>query len=133
MTKRERKILPFVNKFGDVINPGESVYIVTTCTHRTRVNKGLYIGFVEREQYDWKTDQYSPKPFVQVKVPGSRTVYYDKKTNKKWDWSLYKKLGSDYYKENVEVRAEPYDHISTLFYNRILPTNTTPDRLIEVL
>lgn len=133
MAKRERKILPYVNQYGDTINPGETVYVVTTCTHRTRVNKCEYIGFVERMEYDYKSAKYASKPYVQVRVPSTRLVYYDKLTNEKWDWSMYSIKGADYYRNNVEARKESYDRISTLQHNRILPANIAPDRLMEAI
>lgn len=129
--KKERKVLPFTNSFGDVIQPGDDVYIVTTCTHRTHVTKGEYIGYVERSGYDYHKNESVVLPVVQVRVPTTRTIYWDKRTDKPFKWSDYST--SEIFSENVETRTEPTFYISTLNYNRILPANTSADRLAEAV
>jgi len=128
--KRERKILPYTNKFGDVINPGDTVYAITTCTKQTCINKGEYIGYVERDGYDYKTKSYVKMPFVQVKVPAERTEYFDTLKNKKYDWAGYTK---EYFAEHVERRDIAYDRITTLQYNNILPSNTSVETLAKAV
>jgi hypothetical protein len=128
--KRERKILPFTNRFGDVIQPGDFVYAITTCTHRTHVNKAEYVGYVERSSYDWKTKEYKDMPYVQVKSPCTIVEYFDKKANKKYDWVGYTK---EYFDQNVERREIPSTRISTLQYNNILPVTAAIDQLVEAV
>jgi hypothetical protein len=129
--KKERKMLPFTNNFGDVINPGDSVYVITTCTHRTHVAKGEYVGYLERLGYDWKTKKSTTVPAVQVKTPYTKTVYWDKRTDKPFKWSDY--TTSEVFKEHVETRNEPAFRISTLNYNRIVPAGVSADRLMAAV
>lgn len=128
--KRERKILPFTNNFGDVIQPGETVYAITTCAHRTHVGKAEYIGYIERSEYNWRTKETQLSPFVQIKVPTTRTRYFDKLKNKNYDWVDYTR---EYFDQNVERIEEPYFRISTLNYNNIIPCNASIDKLAEAV
>lgn len=128
--KRERKILPFTNKFGDTINPGEQVYVITTCTHTTCVNKGEYLGFVEREDYDWKLKQTKMMPYVQVKVKDQRTVWFDTLKNEKYSWVGH---NNEYFQAHVEHRKEDFHRISTLYYNNVIPANASADRLMAAV
>lgn len=126
-----RKELPFTNSFGDVIQPGESVYVITTCTHRTHVGKAEYIGYLERSGYDWKSKKSTMVPYVQVKTPYNKTIYWDKRTDKPFKWADY--TTSEDFKLNVETRSEPAFRISTLQYNRILPSSSHADRLMAAI
>lgn len=128
--KRERKILPFTNNFGDVIQPGDTVYAITTCSHRTHINKAEYVGYIERDEYNWYTKERVMNPYVQIKVPTTRTRYFDKLKNKAYDWAGYT---TEYFKENVERIEEPCFRISTLYYNNIVPCNASIDRLAEAV
>lgn len=128
--KRERKILPFTNNFGDVIQPGDTVYAITTCSHRTYVGKAEYIGYIERSEYNWRTKETQLSPFVQIKVPTTRTKYFDKLKNKPYDWVDYTR---EYFDQNVERIEEPCFRISTLNYNNIIPCNASIDRLAEAV
>ena len=128
--KRERKILPFTNRFGDVIQPGDTVYSITTCSHRTHINKAEYVGYIERSQYDWRTKETKLEPYVQVRLPYTSTIYFDKKKNKEYDWVGHTK---EYFDENVERREIPGFRISTLWYNNVIPTNAPIDQLAEAV
>ena len=68
--------------------------------------------------------------FVQVKSPSTIVEYFDKKTNKKYDWVGYTK---EYFDENVERREIPTTRISTLNYNNIIPASSSIDKLAEVV
>lgn len=127
----DRKQLPFTNKFGDVINPGDAVYVVTTCTHRTHVEKGEYVGYVERHEYVYHKQESVIVPAVQVKKPYTRTIYWDKRTDKQFNWKNY--TTREDFKENVETREQRAFRISTLYYNRILPASVSADRLMEAV
>jgi hypothetical protein len=126
-----RKELPFTNKFGDIINPGDTVYVVTTCTHRTFVEKGEYVGYVERSGYDYRKKKSVVVPAVQVKKPYTKTIYWDKRTDKEFKWADY--TSPEDMQENVETRQEQAFRISTLQYNRILPATVSADRLMEAV
>ena len=126
-----RKQLPFTNSFGDVIQPGDSVYVVTTCTHRTHVSKGEYLGYLERSGYDYREKKSTMIPAVQVKVSYTSQRYWDKRTNKYFKWTDY--TTQEDFKANVESRVEQAFRISTLQYNRILPAGVSADRLMEAV
>jgi hypothetical protein len=126
-----RKQLSFTNKFGDIINPGDNVYVVTTCSHRTHVEKGEYVGYVERHGYDYREKKSVIVPAVQVKKPYTRTIYWDKRTDKEFDWKNY--TTREDFQENVETRKQQAFRVSTLQYNRILPASVSADRLMEVV
>ena len=128
--KRERKELPFTNKFGDTINPGDAVYAITTCTHRTYITKGEYLGYVETSGYDYKTRSATLIPKVQVRFPAVKYAHFDKKTGKLFNWNDYT---YEYYKENVERQEIPTHRVSTLVYNNILPANTSTETLAKAV
>lgn len=128
--KRERKVLPYTNRFGDVINPGDKVYSITTCSHRTHISEGEYVGYVERDSPDYKTRSYKPMPYVQVRVPAQITYWFDKLKNRKYSWVNH---NSQYFQENVESRTTYTTRITTLQLNNIIPRNAPVERLAEAV
>ena len=130
MSKAKRIVAPFTNKFGDTINPGDKVYAITTCTHRTRVNESEYVGYVERSGYDFKTKQKVMMPYVQVKTKRSRPTYYDNVKKATFKWSDYT---SEYFKQNVTRGEEDFYAISTLYYNNIVPRSVGTEQLVKAL
>lgn len=131
MGRAVRIVAPFINDFGQVIQPGEQVFAITTCTKVTRVNKAKYIGYVERNSYNWQTREYEPMKFVQISTPSTRHVYYKKGTKQPFAWSFYNSdIPGDQQYDRVE---EQYEHISTLQYNRILSVNSSLDQMAETV
>lgn len=124
--KPVRKTLPFTNKFGDTIQPGDKVYSITTCTHRTCITEGEYVGYIERGY----RNQGEPIPYVQVKVPAVRTVYFDKLKNATFKWADYTR---DYFKEHVVRSEEKIFRISTLNYNNIIPRTSSTEKLAKAV
>jgi hypothetical protein len=128
--KPVRKTLPFTNKFGDTIQPGDMVYSITTCTHRTCITEGEYVGYIERSGYDYKTRESKNIPYVQVKVPAVRTVYFDKLKNATFKWADYTR---DYFNEHVVRSEEKIFRISTLNYNNIIPRSSSTEKLAKAV
>lgn len=131
MGKSKRIVAPFVNDFGQVIQPNDPVFAVTTCTHRVSINKVKYIGFVERETYNWRDSKYEMQKFAQISAPATRHVYYKKGTTEPFQWSTYVQgVPGDQQYDRVE---EQFEQISTLQYNRILPITASLDQMAEAL
>ena len=65
MSKSKRKVEPFTNKFGQVVEPGDTVACVTQgYSHSVHSYTGIYVGSIEREQ--WR----KLKQFAQVEAKG---------------------------------------------------------------
>ena len=131
MSKSKRIVAPFINDFGQVIQPNDDVFAVTTCTHRTRVFEAKYVGYVERETYDWKEKKTLMQKFAQISTPSFKYEYVKKGTSEPFNWSTL-----DYNRprdEQYEVVEIPYNHISTLQYNRVLPKNASLNQLAETI
>jgi hypothetical protein len=121
--KVQRYAEPFVNSFGDVIQPGDEVYAVTVSTSRTAVSKGKYIGVTKSS--GWRGEEVKR---VQLEVEAKRSYWYFKDTGERTTWNEY------YYKQkdrDVGMGYEPYKRITTLQLNRIMPVGISADRLAE--
>ncbi|CAB4143277.1 hypothetical protein UFOVP447_108 [uncultured Caudovirales phage] len=117
MTKREA--VPFTNDFGQVINPGDEVVVVTTCTGSTNTQKGKYVGMSGKS--------------VQAEVPSNSWAYFVKGTDERAPANFHNELYKSGFKWNTpewkELRDKvyaPYEYrktggtrITTLYYNRI--------------
>lgn len=117
MTQREA--IPFTNDFGQVINPGDDVVVVTTCTGNTNTQKGVYVGMCGKR--------------VQAEVPSYSWAYFVKGTDERAPanfsdrvWKAGLKYGSPEWKELRDEVYAPYEYratggtrITTLIYNRI--------------
>jgi len=111
--KRERIIKPFTNKFGQVIEPGMSVFVVTTCTHQTHITKGEYVGYIERDAHG------KMEPFVQVLVEYDKAYYVYKDIQERVNWKTFSS------NRDCEWRSEKAHRITTLNYNRILRADSS--------
>lgn len=131
MSKTKRIVAPFINDFGQVIQPGDSVFAVTTCTHRTNVFEAKYVGYIEREEYNWKEKKHEMKKFAQISTPSTKHVYYKKGTSELFNWGTYVSgVPGDEQFDRAEV---PFNYISTLQYNRILPAYASITQLASVV
>lgn len=131
MSKSKRIVAPFTNKFGQTIQPGEDVFAITTCTGIVSINQAKYVGYVERQSYDWDTKTYGLEKFAQISTPCTKNVYYKKGTTEPFVWGFYNSgiPGTDQF-DRVEV---PFDQISTLQYNRIIPTTASLNDMASIL
>lgn len=114
-----REAIPFTNDFGQVINPGDDVVVVTTCTGNTNTQKGKYVGMRGKS--------------VQAEVPSGSYAYFVKGTDERAPHNFHDRLWKAGLKYNTpewkELRDEvygPYEYrqtggtrITTLQYNRI--------------
>ena len=93
-----REAIPFTNDFGQTINPGDEVIVITTCTKSTNTRKGKYVGMSGKS--------------VQAEVEYTKFEWYNKETGE----------AGSYYKIPLEQRSHrrvPAKRITTLNYNRI--------------
>ena len=125
-TKTVRHIEPFTNEFGDVIQPGDTVYSITRCTGSTHVSKGKYLGVIKRYDY-WRKGE---APYVQVEVDAKKAAYRWKDTKEDTTWNEYWKQRSTTGR-GIEIYYVPYKRVSTLQLNRIVPGGVTADKLAE--
>lgn len=125
--RRVRVVKPFTNSFGQVIEPGTPVFVITVCTHQTNIAKGEYIGYIERDasRYDRELQQFVAfkEPFVQARVEcdTSRCVYKDTGENVVWS-----KFDANRANEWVTTKGT---RITTLLYNRILRADSSLEEM----
>jgi hypothetical protein len=119
MSKSKRIVAPFINNFGQVIQPNDEVFAVKTCTGRVSVDLVKYIGYIEREAYDWTESKHVMQKFAQISTPATKNVYYKKGTTELFKWSQYVSGVPSH--EQFDVARVPFTQISTLYYNRIIP------------
>lgn len=114
-----REAVPFTNDFGQVINPGDDVVVVTTCTGNTNTQKGKYVGMRGKR--------------VQAEVPSNSYAYFFKNSDERAPANFHKELynaglkwNTPEYKELRDKVYAPYEYrqtggtrITTLIYNRI--------------
>lgn len=129
--KRERIVKPFTNKFGQIIEPGMPVFVVTTCTKQTKIIKGEYVGYIERECYVYDREQqkhvWKVAPFVQARVEYRNAYYAYKDTGERVDWRT---LNSN---REREWRYEKAHRITTLQYNRILRADSSLEEMATAI
>jgi hypothetical protein len=120
-----RHIEPFVNQFGDTINPGDAVYAITVCTQRTHVAKGNYLGVIKRAGWRGNEERY-----VQVLVDAKRTEMRWADTDEPTNWNQYWNSGTtNDTRRAVKYVPVPYKRVSTLQLNRIVPAGISADAL----
>lgn len=122
--KPVRHIEPFTNTFGDVIQPGESVYSITMCTDRTHVTKGEYLGVLKRPGWGGRVETK-----VQVLVDANKTAWRWKDTKEDTTWLTYYSQRSEPNARQVEAYSVLYKRVSTLNLNRIVPARISADQL----
>jgi hypothetical protein len=121
--KVQRYAEPFVNSFGDVIQPGDEVYAVTVSTSRTAVSKGKYIGVTKSS--GWRGEEVKR---VQLEVDAKRSFWVYKDTGERVDYYVWYKSDRS---RDVTIDYEPYKRITTLQLNRIMPVGISADKLAE--
>lgn len=105
MSKSLREVIPYSTDYGTV-QPGDDVYVVTKCTGRVNIQKGVYLGV-------------APQGGVQVRVDIFRTVTYYAGTGNRVDWNKYYDMTI---KPALDHRRELRgQRITTLINNEILP------------
>ena len=125
--KRERIVKPFTNSFGQVIEPGMPVFVVTVCTGRTSITKGEYVGYIERDvdrfNRETRALEAVKEPFVQARVEYDKAYYVYKDTEERVNWKTFSS------NRDCEWRSEKAHRITTLNYNRILRADSSAEDL----
>jgi hypothetical protein len=124
MSKTKRIEGPFQSEYG-TFNPGDEAIAITVCTGRVRVARVEYVGYIERQSYDWQLKQQVVKKYAQVKHQVKRFTPFLKGTDEVAKWP--------YEHNDVQYRHVPGTHISTLQYNRLIPASVTTDELMKVI
>lgn len=129
--KRERIVKPFTNSFGQVIEPGMPVFVVTVCTGRTSITKGEYIGYIERDvdRFNGETRvlETIKEPFVQARVEYDKAYYVYKDTEERVNWKTFSS------NRDCEWRSEKAHRITTLQYNRILRADSSLEEMAKAV
>jgi len=113
---------PFTNNYG-TFHPGDPCIAITVCTGQVQVTRAQYVGYIERKAYNYRSRQYEPIKFAQIRRPIKISEWYDKTTNEKCNWRP-----ND---SNLGIRYIDSTIVTTLQYNRLLPTQATADDLIK--
>jgi len=125
MSKSKRIEGPFTNKFGQTFNPGDQAIAVTTCTGRTNIARVEYVGYIERNIYNWHTKKTEVEKFVQIRRPTSTFTSFWKGTDEKASWP--------YGDREVEYRDVSGTLVTTLQYNNIIAAEASVDQVIEAV
>lgn len=102
---------PIKGVFGETVNVGDEVMVMTTGWGNAYLNKGKYLGYVEGSGYYKQCAQIAieTKRYTQIKPDG---------TEFNWDKDYHKDTWQEV--KNTLTRKEiPYTRISTLKLNRI--------------
>jgi len=102
---------PIKGIFGETVNVGDEVMVMTTCWGNAYLNKGKYLGYVEGTGYY--------KQCAQIAIQSNRSVQF-KPDGTEFNWN--KDYSRDTWAEvsKTLVRREiPYTRIATLKLNRI--------------
>lgn len=131
MSKSKRIVAPFVNQFGHIIHPEQKVFAVTTCTGRVSMHEAQYVGYVERMEFDRVENKKVMSKFAQIRTPYTKRTYVEVGTKNPFKWSTFRlEIPRE---QQYEVIEEPASSISTLQYNRILPSHATLSEVASVV
>lgn len=122
MSKSKRIEQPFQNEYG-TFNPGDKCIAVTVSTGRVNVARVEYVGYVERQGYNYQTQKRETMKFAQIRRPTSRFTCFWKGTDERASWP--------YLDREIEYRYVDGTTVTTLNYNRLLPASATTDDLIK--
>lgn len=131
MSKVNRIVAPFINDFGQVIQPNEQVIVVTTCTGQTRMKEAEYIGYVERQAFDWQERKHVMKKFAQIRTPYEKISYVHTGTDKPFNWSTFQHGVPR--EQQYDTVKTPATFVSTLHYNRVLARNSTVSEIAKAV
>lgn len=124
MSKSKRIVGPFTSEYG-TFNPGDQAIAVTVCTGRLNVERVEYVGYIERDNYNWHTKKHEKAMYAQVRRPTQTFTPFWRGTNEKATWP--------YNSKEVEYRNVDRMIITTLQQNRLLPAGTSTDELMKAV
>ncbi len=116
---------PFTNKFGTV-NVGDTVVAITTgYSHRVRMRKAKYVGYIEST--DWRGNTIEK---VKLEVEDTRNAWFLKGTDTewKWDYKTWREM-----QDKIETRKVPYTRKTTLQLNRIAKIAETDYNMVNTI
>ena len=113
MAKAKVIAAPIKGALGNDVNVGDTVMVVTTgYSHRVRVSKGTYVGYIEGSGYHYKKR-------ARIEVERERTVRVKPDgTDFNWNKDYDSKTWPEFSK-TLTFRTEKYIQKSTLCLNRI--------------
>ena len=119
---------PIEGALKNVINVGDTVMVVTTgYSHRVRVTKGKYVGYIESQSYYGKTKR------ARIEVEEQRS-YQVKPDGTRFDWNKdYNSATWNEVKETLTRRYEPYIRKATLNLNRIATLKEADHGVVETI
>lgn len=112
MSKSARIEGPITNEYG-TFYPGDEVIAITVSTKRVKVQRAKYIGYIERQVYNRRTQSHDVYRRIQVERPAKIWSVF-------WKGTDEKATGPRGDRE-VDYRWLDGTKICTLVYNRILP------------
>jgi hypothetical protein len=115
---------PIKGALGNDINVGDTVMVVTTgYSHRVRVNRGKYVGYIEGSGYYKHRARIEVEKERQIRVKPDGT---DFDWRKDYDSKTYPEL-----LKVMTVRTEKYIQKSTLCLNRIATISPAETDTVE--
>jgi hypothetical protein len=132
MTTSKRIIGPFTTKYGQTLHPGDRVATATVCAGQTRVERGVYVGYIEHPGRSWDpvNKVYEPHivKYAQVEKTYSKSHSVYKETGLPVNWSTWAPNSGV---ELVHIRT-PYTRVTTLQDNRIILEESLPTMVFEL-
>lgn len=117
----------FESDFGTV-NVGDTVVAVTTgFSHRVKVFKAKYIGYIESSTYFG-----APHKKVKLEYDGEDYVWYHKGTNTPWKPTYAEYMDPDF-PNKFESRKTLCTRTTTLQLNRIAPISRSGEVNIDIV
>ena len=126
MAKAQVIAAPIKGALGTEIQVGDTVMVVTTgYSHRVRVSKGKYVGYVQSSGYYKQRAriEIERERFVRVKPDGT-----DFNWAKDYDSKTYPELN-----KQMTTRTEKYIQKSTLCLNRIATIVPADHNIVETV
>lgn len=118
-SKKVRIEAPIKGVFGETVNVGDKVMVMTTGWGNAYLNKGKYIGYVEGSGY------YKQCAQIEIECTGYKRLWNDTKEEFDYRGNREKDLYKDYSTYNQKLQEQThvveykYTRISTLNLNRI--------------
>ena len=124
MAKAQVIAAPIKGALGNDVNVGDTVMVVTTgYSHRVRVSKGKYVGYIQGS--GWY------KQRARIEVEKERTIQV-KPDGTDFDWRKdYDSKTWNEVRPTLTTRTEKYIQLSTLCLNRIATITPAEGEVVE--
>lgn len=124
MSKSKRIVGPITTEYG-TFQPGDEAIAVTVCAHQVHVARVTYVGYIERETYNWQKKEYTKAKYAQIRRPTRKFTIFVKGTDTKAEWP--------YSNDEVEGRWIDGTIVTTLNDNRLIPAVASADALMQAI